>query len=99
LADFLKDFTKATAVYIGNLVAPKRPIRDEDDEFAHRDEESAKIIHFGYATKGHEYLINRILRQDQGLTFDVFREDEPVEQEQLLNEGDDGYEEQQERLR
>lgn len=64
LADFLKEFTKATAVYIGKLASPKRLIRDDDDENAHRDIESAKIIHFLHATKGHEFLIDKILRQE-----------------------------------
>lgn len=52
----------ATAVYIGKLVSPKRPISDEDDEFAHIDEEAAKIIHFMYATEGHEYLVDKVLK-------------------------------------
>jgi galactose-1-phosphate uridylyltransferase len=40
LAVFLKEFSKATAVYIGKLVSPKRPIKDDDDDNAHRDEDS-----------------------------------------------------------
>lgn len=40
LADFLKSFTKATAVYIGKLVSPKKPIKDFDDDSAHLDTES-----------------------------------------------------------
>jgi hypothetical protein len=40
LANYLKDFTHATAVYIGKLVSPKKPITDEDDERAHIDEEA-----------------------------------------------------------
>lgn len=94
LANFLKLKTSATAVYIGKLVSPKRPISDEDDELAHIDEEAAKIIHFLHATEGHEYLVDKVLRQEQGLTFDVFKEDEPVEEERILEEGEEGYEEQ-----
>lgn len=40
LAEFLKDFSKSTAVYIGKMVSPKRPIGDEDDDRAHFDEDS-----------------------------------------------------------
>lgn len=64
-------------MYIGKLVAPKRAIREEDDDRAHIDEEASKIIHYMQATNGHEYMVDAILKQDQGLTFDVFN-DEPV---------------------
>jgi hypothetical protein len=43
-------------------------------------------------------LVDKVLKQEQGLTFDVFKEDEPVEEERILEEGEDGYEEQQARL-
>jgi hypothetical protein len=99
LVDHLKHFTKATAVYMGKLVSPKRPIREDDDETSHKDSEADKIIHFLNATSGHEYLVDKILKQDQGLTFDVFREEEPVEEERILEPDEEGYEEQQERFR
>jgi hypothetical protein len=99
LADYLKDFSKATAVYIGKLVSPKRAISDHDDESVHRDDDAAKIIHYLHATHGHEYLVDKVLKQEQGLTFDVFKEEEPVEQERILEEGEEGFEEQQERFR
>ena len=38
LADYLKEFTGSTAVYVGQLVRPKRKIKDDDDEQAHEDE-------------------------------------------------------------
>jgi hypothetical protein len=53
LADYIKEFTSATAVYIGKLVAPKKKIGEEDDERAHLDEEASKIIHFLNATDKH----------------------------------------------
>lgn len=40
LANYLKEFTAATSVYIGKLVSPKKPIGDEDDDKAHIDEEA-----------------------------------------------------------
>lgn len=64
LTGFVQEFTKATAVYIGKLVAPKRRIEDQDDENAHRDDEAAKIIHYLHATEGHEYLVDKFLRQE-----------------------------------
>ncbi len=76
LAEFLKDFSKSTAVYIGKMVSPKRAIGEEDDDRAHFDEDSQKIIHFLNSTVGHEFIRDKILKPEQGLTFDVFREDE-----------------------
>jgi hypothetical protein len=61
LANFLKLKTAATAVYVGKLVAPKRPITENDDENAHVDNESAQIIHFTNATEGHNYLVDKTL--------------------------------------
>lgn len=64
LADFLKEFTDSTAVYVGKLVYPKKPINEDDDDQAHIDNEASQIIHFMNATKGHDYLVDAILKQD-----------------------------------
>ena len=61
LADFLKEFTGATAIYVGKLVAPKKPIEEEDDDRAHLDEEAPKIVHFFNSTKGHDFIVDQIL--------------------------------------
>ena len=50
LVDHLQDTTGATAVYIGKLVAPKKPIEDGDDDEAHVDDSSEKILHFQHST-------------------------------------------------
>lgn len=49
-------------MYIGKLVQPKRAIREDDDESAHKDDDASKIIHFVNATKGHEFLVDKILK-------------------------------------
>jgi len=82
LADFLKDFTKSTACYIGKLVAPKKPIKEDDDERAHIDPEAANIIQFLNASEGHEYMVDKVLKQEQGLTFDVFKDPEVAQAEE-----------------
>ena len=46
LVDHLQGATGATAVYIGKLVAPKKPIQEGDDDEAHVDDSSEKILHF-----------------------------------------------------
>lgn len=82
MVDFLKEFTHSTAAYIGKLVMPKKKIQDNDDENAHIDESSNKIIHFMKSTKGHEFMVDKILQTGQGLTFDLFIEEEPIQYEQ-----------------
>ena len=64
LAAYLKDFTSSTAVYIGKMVAPKKPIREDDDDRAHKDDDAAKIINFLKATEGHEYLVDATMKQE-----------------------------------
>lgn len=44
LANFLKEFTNATGVYIGKLIRPLKQIKDEDDDRAHIDDENPKVI-------------------------------------------------------
>ena len=62
LANYLKEFTGSTAVYIGKLVNPKKPIKEDADDRAHRDEDAPKIIHFQRATKGHDFLVDATLK-------------------------------------
>ena len=89
LTNHLQRFTGASAVYIGKLVAPKKPIKDSDDDTAHVDEGSEKIIQFSHADEEHEFLIDEVLRKGQGLTFDVFEDKideatgQPVEKTEL----------------
>ena len=83
---------------MGKLVQPKRKIQEDDDDQAHEDPSRNPIIHFLNSTEGHEYIVDKTLEQEQGLTFDVFREEEPVQEDRLLEEGEDGFEEQQARL-
>ena len=82
LADFLKEFTGATAIYIGKLVSPKKEIGEEDDDRAHLDEEAPKIVHFFNSTPGHEFIVDQILTAEQGLTFDVFKDEEEAPAEE-----------------
>lgn len=79
LAAYLKDFTNATGVYIGKLVKPRRDISDEDDDKAHIDDENPKVVWYIHASEGQEFMKGNILKSDQGITHDVFREPEPEE--------------------
>jgi hypothetical protein len=62
MTEFLKEMTKSTAVYIGKLETPKRPIEEDDDDKAHIDEEAAKVIKFYHATSGHDFLVGKYLK-------------------------------------
>lgn len=86
LANFLKENTGATGVYIGKLEKPRRAINEDDDDKAHADRENPKIIKFMYATEDHSYMKEKILKVDQGISHNVFK-DAPV------NEVPDGAEE------
>jgi len=74
LTDNLKKYTHASAAYIGKLVSPKKPITDQDDDTAHIDDASEKIIHFSHADEEHKFLIDKVLHKESGLTFDVFKD-------------------------
>ena len=51
---------------------PKKPIKDSDDDLAHIDENSEKVVVFSHADSKHEFLVDKTLNKGQGLTFDVF---------------------------
>ena len=72
LLNHLQKFTNSSAVYIGKLVSPKKEIKDGDDDFAHIDETSDKIITFSHSNEEHDFLVDKVLNKGDGLTFDVF---------------------------
>ena len=53
---------------------PKKPIKDSDDDLAHIDENSEKVVVFSHADSKHEFLVDKTLNKGQGLTFDVFQD-------------------------
>lgn len=57
LADHLKEHTNATAVYIGKLIQPNRPIKDDSVDTSHIDMEGEKVVRFGFANKEHAFLV------------------------------------------
>ena len=77
-------------MYIGQLEAPLRQISDDDNDRAHLDEDNPKLIHFKFVSKGHEFMDDKVLKVNEGLSHDVFKEVEqaPVENEVYDEEGD-----------
>lgn len=90
--DHLKSFTNATAVYVGKLIQPTKPIKEDSDDTAHIDPDAEKIIRFSNANSEHGFLVDKTLSKDQGLTFDVFKDVEelPVEDLGEQNEDEEG---------
>ena len=74
MAQFLQDFTgPSTGVYIGKLERPRKKIGEMDDDKAHVDKESSKLVRFHYSSKGHEFMKGKLLKPDQGITHSVFK--------------------------
>lgn len=87
LSNLLQEFTNATGVYIGKLIPPKKEIGENDDDRAHIDEDNPKVIMFLHASKGHEFMVERVLKPSDGvLTHEVFKDKEPVNYEQQEEE-------------
>ena len=80
----------ATGVYIGRLEKPRKDIGEEDDDKAHKDREGPKVIRYIYATKGHDFIRNKILRVDQGISHEVFKEPSVAEGEAQAEELEEG---------
>lgn len=88
----MKKETDATAVYIGKVICPHKKISDSDDDKAHLNADADKVIRFCNADDMHKYIVDKTLSNDQGLTFDVFKDpeevaDEAPAEEQLDDEG------------
>lgn len=77
---YLKEFTGATGVYIGKLIKPYKKIKEDDNDKAHEDPEAPEIIKYIHASPDHDFLIDKVLLQDQGLTHDVFKPPAPKEE-------------------
>lgn len=71
--------TGATAVYIGKVIAPHKKIEDDSDDKAHLNPDADKVIRFCNADEDHKFIVDRTLSNDQGLTFDVFKDPEEPE--------------------
>jgi hypothetical protein len=78
LACLIQEFTNATGCYIGKLVPPRKEIGEMADDNAHIDDVNPKVIMYTNASKGHEFMVEKVLRVDQGLTHDVFKDPEPA---------------------
>ena len=94
LNDHLEQGTRATAVYIGKMEQPFKPISESDNDRAHIDKNAPHHIRFCHANKDHQFLVDQILESSQGLTFEVFDDSQPAEgdesKKQRVEEDDEG---------
>lgn len=95
LVEHLQSMTSSTAVYVGKVVLPIKAITEESDDTAHIDAAAQPQIQFMYASNDHAFLVDKTLKQDQGITYGLFQEAEgdaekevPVEEEELDENGD-----------
>jgi len=65
---------------VGRLERPRRAIGDDDHDGAHKDMDNPKVIRFITANDEFMFMKDKVLRNDQGVTHDVFKE-EKVEEE------------------
>ena len=73
-------------MYVGKLEQPRKDIGDEDDDKAHADRENPKVIRFIHASPDHEFMRGKILKQGQGITHEVFKE-EVVAEDGAIEDG------------
>lgn len=76
---------------------PAREIEDDADDKAHFDEEAPKVIKFIHASKGHEFMNEVVLTDEQApLSHEVFKAPEEEEAESQ-GEGSENGESKEER--
>lgn len=92
LVEFIQEQTNATGVYVGKLVFPSKEIDEEADDKAHLDEEAPKVIKFLHASKGHEFMVDCVLSQEEApISHEVFKEAEDGDGEEAA-EAEEGSE-------
>lgn len=56
-------------------------INDEADENAHINEEDPKVIKIIHATQEHKFMVDTVLRSEEGISHDAFNENNDDENE------------------
>lgn len=69
-------------MYIGKIEQVKKEIAEDDGDDAHIDEAAPSVIHYISSTPNHQFLIDKTMSIDEGVTYDVFRpkEEEPKDE-------------------
>ena len=73
LVEHLHEFTGATSVYVGKLDKPikgfSQGLAEDDDDEAHIIPKAETEIQFQHADKDHQFLVDQVLQQQQGITY------------------------------
>ena len=79
LTEFLKEYTCATGVYIGQLDYPSLRIEEDSSNTAHLNYEEDQVLKFKWASNDHDFMIGEVLapkistvQHTTGVTHDVF---------------------------
>lgn len=58
------------------MVFPAKPIEEDALDNEHLEEEQPQVLKYLYASKGSEFMVDKTLATDAGITHDVFAEGE-----------------------
>ena len=80
LVEYLNEFTGSTSTYIAKVCKPIRGIKDgleeDEDEDAHIIEDSDDQLNYiFYSERAAKILKDKVLKQNEGVSFDLFREE------------------------
>ena len=76
LCEFLKKSLAATDVYSGMVEKQQKEAKDDDDENAHLDTNAQTIIKYVYDTSDGHAMVGKVLKNDEGITFDILQKKE-----------------------
>lgn len=79
-------------MYIGKVVLPIKPVKDGDDDKAHEIAGAQPEIQFLHADADHKFMVNNILKQEQGITYSLFspEEEQPPAEEEAVELDEEG---------
>lgn len=93
LVDHVAEFTGATAAYVGKVVKPIKGIKnglpEDANDQAHHINGAKQQIEFLHATKDFQYLEEKILLQEQGVTYNLFNDEAKAATNPIIRDGDD----------
>ena len=64
LVDHLKQVSGSSAVYVGKVVMPIKPITEDADDVAHIDPAAVPQIQFLHSNQGADFMVDQILKQE-----------------------------------
>ena len=67
-----------------------KQITDDDDDVAHENNDADQEVQFYFADKQHAFMVDKILLKNEGVTHDVWKDEEPTPVDDAADGGDDG---------